>query len=58
MGINTGFVGFCWALDSWVFVGSDIGLNFVVVKFLGLAIIDGVVVSLVVLDGVTMGLWV
>ena len=29
-----------------------------VVKFLGLAIIDGVVVSLVVLDGVTMGLWV
>ena len=34
------------------------GLNFVVVRFVGLAVLDGVTVNLAVLDGVTVGLWV
>ena len=44
--------------DLWVFVGFGMGLNFVVVRFVGLAVLDGVTVNLAVLDGVTVGLWV
>jgi len=34
------------------------GLKFAVVRFVGLAVLNGVTISLVVLDGVTVGLWV
>ena len=40
------FMGFCWVLDSWVYVGCDMGLNFVVVRFVGKDVLDGVAVSL------------
>ena len=41
-----GFMGFCWVLDLWVYVGCDMGLNFVVVRFMGEDVLDGVAVSL------------
>ena len=61
-------VGFWYG--GWVFVGCDMGLNFVVVGFVGLAMLDGVavgvlgwyyefmdtVVDLAVFDGVAVGL--
>ena len=33
-------------LISWVFVGYDMGLNFVVVRFVGEDLLDGVAVDL------------
>ena len=33
-------------LISWVFVGYDMGLNFVVVRFVGEDVLDGVTVGL------------
>ena len=35
-------------LILWVFVGYDMGLNFVVVRFMGEDVLDGVVVGLAV----------
>ena len=43
-----GFMGFCWVSDSWVYVGCDMGLNFVVVRFVGKDVLDGVAFSLAV----------
>ena len=40
------FMGFCWVSDSWVYVGCDMGLNFVVVRFMGEDMLDGVAVGL------------
>ena len=43
------FVVVLWrvvGLISWVFVGYDMGLNFVVVRFVGEDVLDGVAVGL------------
>ena len=61
IGVEIGYVGirgdmgFCWALawdlqisawDLWVFTSYDMGLNFFMVKFMGLVVLDGVTVGL------------
>ena len=43
-----GFMGFCWVSNSWVYVGCDMGLNFMVVRFVGEDVLDGVVVGLAI----------
>ena len=48
---GSGFVVVLWwvmGLILWVFVGYDMGLNFVVVRFMGEDVLDGVVVGLAV----------
>lgn len=44
------------AWDLWVFFGYDMGLNFMVVGFMDLTVLNGVAICLVVLDGVAVGL--
>ena len=43
-----GFMGFYWVSDSWIYVGCDMGLNFVVVRFVGEDMLYGVTVGLAV----------
>ena len=40
------FVGY--QIRGWVYVGSDMGLNFVVVRFVGEDVLDGVAVGLAI----------
>ena len=42
-----GLILWLWSGGSWVFVGYDMSLNFVVVRFVGEDVLDGVAVSLV-----------
>ena len=39
---------FCWVSDSWVYVGCDMGVNYVVVRFMGEDMLDGVTIDLAV----------